>query len=52
MKTYGELYREIDRDDIGFVHFKAGWDAAGGVDRSDYSQAQEAHLWAIYKGEN
>ena len=39
MKTYGELYAEIDR---------AGWDAAGGVDRSDYSQAQEAHLWALY----
>lgn len=55
MKTYGELFDEIDRDDAAFEAFKRGWNAASSMqyvtDPTTYSQAQEAQVWAFYTGQ-
>ena len=53
-KTLGALHKEIDKNDIGFVFFCEGWNAAveqsrrGGVDSSYFSDAQLAQCWGIY----
>ena len=55
MKTLGAIYDEIDKNDMGFVAFCEGWNAAirqantgQSVDASFFSEAQLAQCWGIY----